>query len=97
MPTELIDVIAPVMVLTTIGTIFLIGMKMRLSAKVQLQQGSKSEDVERLADAVDGLHEEVRMLREEYAELHERMDFAERMLATGQSRKVLGEQASTPS
>ena len=96
MPPQLIDVIAPVMVLTTIGTIFLIGMKMRLSAKVQLQAGSKSEDVERLADAVDGLHEEVRMLREEYTELHERMDFTERMLSTGKPPKALGEQASTP-
>ena len=96
MPPQIIDVIPAVMVLTTLGTIFLIGMKMRLSAKVQLQQGSKSEDVERLADAVDGLHEEVRMLREEYTELHERMDFAERMLSTGKPPKALGEQASTP-
>ena len=96
MPTEIIDVIAPVMVLTTIGTIFLIGMKMRLSANVQLRQGSKSEDVERLADAVDGLHEEVRMLREEYTELQERMDFAERMLSTGKPPKALGKQTSTP-
>ena len=97
MPPEILEFIAPLTIITTIGTIFLIGMKMRLSAKVQLQQGSKSEDVERLADAVDGLHEEVRMLREEYTELHERMDFAERMLSSGQPRKVLGEQASTPS
>ncbi len=96
MPPQIIEVIGPVMVLTTLGTIFLIGMKMRLSANVQLQEGSKSEDVERLADPVDGLHEEVRMLREEYVELHERMDFAERRLSTGQSRKALGEQASTP-
>lgn len=96
MPPQIIDVIPAVMVLTTLGTIFLIGMKMRLSAKVRLQQDSKSEDVERLADAVDGLQEEVRMLREEYAELHERMDFAERMLSTGKPRKALGEQASTP-
>lgn len=96
MPPQIIEVIPAVMVLTTLGTIFLIGMKMRLSAKAQLQRGSKSEDVERLADAVDGLHEDVRMLREEYAELHERMDFAERMLSTGKPRKALGEQASTP-
>ena len=96
MPPQIIEVIGPVMVLTTLGTIFLIGMKMRLSAKVQLQQGSKSEDVERLADAVDGLHEEVRMLREEYTELQERMDFAERMLSTGKPPKALGKQTSTP-
>ncbi|MCH7935319.1 MAG: hypothetical protein IIC36_15110 [Gemmatimonadetes bacterium] len=97
MPPQIIDVIPAVMVLTTLGTIFLVGMKMRLSAKLQLQKGSKSEEVERLADAVDGLHEEVRMLREEYTELHERMDFAERMLSSGQPRRALGEQASTPS
>jgi len=96
MPSEILEFIAPLTIITTIGTLFLIGMKMRLSAKVQLQQGSKSEDVERLADVVDGLHEEVRMLREEYAELHERMDFAERMLSSGRPRKALGEQASTP-
>ncbi len=97
MSPEILEFIAPLMIITTIGTLFLIGMKMRLSAKVQLQDGSKSEDVERLADAVDGLHEEIRMLREEYTELHERMDFAERMLSTGQPRKAIGEQASTPS
>ena len=96
MPPEVIEFIAPVIGVTSVGIMILIGMKMRLSAKVQLQEGSKSEDVERLADAVDGLHEEVRMLREEYTELQERMDFAERMLSTGQPRKALGEQTSTP-
>ncbi len=96
MPPEILEFIAPLTIITTIGTLFLIGMKMRLSAKVQLQEGSKSEDVERLADAVDGLHEEVRMLREEYTELHERMDFAERMLSSGKPRKAFGEQTSTP-
>ena len=69
---------------------------MRLSAKVQLQQGSKKEDVERLADVVDGLHEEVRALREEHVELSERMDFAERLLSSGKPGKALGGQASTP-
>ncbi len=96
MPPEVIEVIGPFLAIISIGTMILVGMKMRLSAKVQLQQGSKGEDVERLADAVDGLHEEVRMLREEYGELHERMDFAERILSTGKPRKALGEQASTP-
>ncbi len=96
MPPEIIEAIGPVLAIISIGTMILVGMKMRLSAKVQLQQGSKSEDVERLADVVDGLHEEVRMLREEYAELQERMDFAERMLSSGKPRKALGEQTSTP-
>ncbi len=96
MPPEIIEAIGPVLAIISIGTMILVGMKMRLSAKVQLQQGSKGEDVERLADAVDGLHEEVRILREEYGELHERMDFAERMLSSGKPQKAFGEQASTP-
>ncbi len=96
MPPVIVEAIAPFLAMTGIGIMILVGMKMRLSAKVQLQQGSKSEEVERLADAVEGLHEEVRMLREDYAELHERMDFAERMLSSGKPRKALGEQASTP-
>jgi uncharacterized protein YlxW (UPF0749 family) len=96
MPPEVLEMIAPLIAIIGVGTMVLIGMKMRLSAKVQLQQGSKKEDVERLADAVDALHDEVRMLREEHAELQERMDFAERMLSSGKSRKALGEQTSTP-
>ena len=97
MPPVIVEAIGPLIAVTSIGIMILIGMKMRLSAKVQLQQGSKSEDVERLADAVEGLEEEVRMLREEHTELHERMDFTERMLSTGKPPKALGEQASTPS
>jgi hypothetical protein len=96
MPPDVIEMIAPLIAILGVGSMVLIGMKMRLSAKVQLQQGSKKEDVERLADTVEGLHDEVRMLREEYAELHERMDFAERMLSSGKPGKGLGEQASTP-
>jgi hypothetical protein len=96
MPPEVLEMIAPLIAILGVGTMVLIGMKMRLSAKVQLQQGSKKEDVERLADVVDGLHEEVRALREEHVELSERMDFAERLLSSGKSGKALGGQASTP-
>jgi hypothetical protein len=69
MPPEIIEAVAPFLAIISVGTMILVGMKMRLSAKV---------------------------LREEYAELHERMDFAERMLSSGKPGKGLGEQASTP-
>ncbi len=97
MPPEVIEFVGPFLAIVSAGTMILVGMKMRLSAKVKLQQGSKGEDVERLVDAVDALHDEVRVLREEHAELQERMDFAERMLSSGKQRKALGEQTSTPS
>ena len=41
------------------------------------------EQVERLTEAVHALHEDVRVMRDEMLELHERMDFAERMLTSG--------------
>ena len=96
MPPDVIEMIAPLIAILGVGSMILIGMKMRLSAKVQLQQGSKGEDVERLTDAVDALHDEVRALREEHVELSERMDFAERLLSSGKANKALGGQASTP-
>ncbi len=89
------DVLGPLVgMAAVIGFFVVVGMNIR---RLRMRETPGGENFERLADAVDGLHEEVRMLREEYTELHERMDFAERMLATGKPGKALGEQASTPS
>ncbi len=96
MPPEIIEFIAPLTIITTIGTMFLIGMKMRLSAKVNLQQGSKGEELDRLSDAVEGLTEEIRMLRDDYGELHDRVDFAERLLARGKSPDEARKRVSPP-
>ena len=96
MPPEIVEPIAALIAIMGLGTMFLIGMKMRLSAKAKLQQGSKGEEVDRLTDAVEGLAEEVRMLRDEYGELHERVDFAERILARGKSPDEARERVSTP-
>ena len=96
MPPEIIEFIAPLTIITTVGTMFLIGMKMRLSAKVNLQQGSKGKELDRLTDAVEGLSEEIRMLRDDYGELHDRVDFAERLLVRGKSPDEARERVSTP-
>ncbi len=96
MPPDLLQLAVPLIAMTCIGTMALIGMKMRWSAKIQLQKGAGGEDVERLADAVEGLNDEMRAVREEVAELHERVDFAERLLSSGEPRAAERERASTP-
>ncbi len=96
MPPGALDVIAPLFALTSIGIMTLVGMKMRLNAKVQLQKGKGGEGLERLAELVDGLHDEVRALREENAELSERVDFAERLLSQGRAPQSADDRISTP-
>ncbi len=95
-PEVIIEAIGPLLAVISIGTMALIGMKMRLNAKAKLQQGSKGEELDRLTDAVDGLTEEIRMLRDDYGELHDRVDFAERLLARGKSPDEARERVSTP-
>jgi hypothetical protein len=63
------------------GTFILLGMRMRLQARGSQQVDR--EEVERLADAVDGLAEQVRLLSDETADLSDRLDFAERLLTRG--------------
>ena len=70
-------------ILAICGVLTLIGMKIRLDAKIRLQQGAPREEIERLTDLVEGLRDEVRLLRDEFGELHERVDFAERVLSRG--------------
>ena len=77
------EVIGPVFAITAMGVMFLIGIKMRFSHKISMLNRENPEQVERLTDAVQHLHEDVRVLRGEMLELHERMDFAERMLTSG--------------
>ena len=95
-PEVMIEAIGPLLAVISIGTMILVGMKMRWNAKARLQQGSKGEELDRLTDAVEGLAEEMQMLRDEYGELHDRVDFAERLLARGKSLDEARERVSTP-
>ena len=47
-------------------------------------------DNERLAEAMQQLHDEFGSMREDFAELQERMDFTERMLSEIRSRNAIG-------
>ena len=89
MPPELLEVLAPVVVILSIGTMVLVGMKMRLTARLhessnQNRVEKDRDEVDRLTEAVDALHEQVRMMRDEFTDLHERVDFAERLLSRGE-------------
>ena len=89
MPPQLIEALGPILAIVSVGTMVLIGMKMRLTARLhessnQNRVEKDRDEVDRLTDAVDALHEQVRMMRDEFTDLHERVDFAERLLSRGE-------------
>ncbi len=58
-----------------------IGMKVRYTHLQRTRvSGSAQQEAERLANAVDNLRSEVGLLRDEFLELNERVDFTERLL-----------------
>ena len=96
MPPEVIEFIAPVIGVTSAGIIVLVGLKMRFNHKFRMRETPGGEDTERLTEAVEQLHDEMRLMREEFADLDERVDFTERMLSQGKSRDVIAPRESTP-
>jgi len=84
MEPNILEPIVAVIGMLSIGSLVLVGMKMRYTHKAQmLEQPKKSEDLERLADAMDAIYEQSRGLREDIGELQERLDFHERLLTKG--------------
>ena len=78
------DIIEPIMAVVgmlSIGSLVLIGMKMRYQHKAKMLEPPKGgEEMERLADAMDSIYEQSRALREDFSELQDRLDFHERLL-----------------
>ena len=91
-----IEALAAIIGTTSIGIIVLVGLKMRFNHKFRMRERLGGEDTERLAEAVEQLHDEVRLMREEFADLDERVDFTERMLSQGKSRGVIAPPETTP-
>jgi hypothetical protein len=85
----LAETIAPFLAIFGVGTMVLIGMKLRYShqARIAGRSGS-SEDAERLNGTVGDLIDEVHLLREGLADLNERMEFTERMLTQGKANEL---------
>ncbi len=81
-------------ILTILGGFGLVGLKIWTNHKLKMRE-TPDGDSERLTEAVQQLHDEFGSMREEVAELHERMEFTERMLSEVRSRNAIGPGDST--
>ncbi|UCF41242.1 MAG: hypothetical protein JSW43_02605 [Gemmatimonadota bacterium] len=66
-----------------VGGFGLVGFRMWLKASSKRQGDIGQDHLERLSDAMEGMHAQLRQLHDSVSELHERMDFAERLLTKG--------------
>ncbi len=86
MDPSVADAIGPVVAILGVGSMILIGMKMRYTHLRHTRHSQVGqEDVERLTEDMARLRDEVRVLREEFVELFERVEFAERVLTRGKA------------
>ncbi|HEX9727869.1 MAG TPA: hypothetical protein VGA37_05145 [Gemmatimonadales bacterium] len=58
-------------------------MKIWFTARNARRDELGREEAERLTEAGESLQDQMQLLREEQAEMHERIDFAERLLTKG--------------
>ncbi len=77
-----------------LGFCGLVGLKIWSHHKLKMRE-TPDGDNERLAEAVQQLHDEVGSMREDFAELRERVDFNERVLSEVRSRNAIGPGDST--
>ena len=88
------DVLGPLVgMVAVIGFFVTVGMNIR---RLRLRETPGGENFERLTEAVEQLTDEVRLMREEFGDLHERVDFNERMLAQGRAKNAIGPGDSAP-
>ncbi len=92
MDPGLIGVFIPI--LAVIGGLGIAALKIWTSHQMKMRQ-MPGGDIERLSEAVQQLHDEFGSMREEFAELNERVDFTERMLSEVRSRNAIGPGDST--
>ncbi len=81
-------------ILGVLGGIGIVGLKIWSNYKLKMRE-TPDGDNERLTEAVQQLHDEVGSMREDLAELHERVDFTERILSEVKSRNAIGPGDST--
>ena len=67
-----------------VGTFSLVGLKILVSARKTRHGEVGKEEVQRLTESVEGLQDQMYRVRDAVGELHERMDFAERLLTKGE-------------
>lgn len=83
MPPEVLEYVAPLIGFFAFGTFSLIALRMWFTYRSHRLGNVPPAEMERLTSAVEDLRTQLDAMRDENAELHERMDFAERVLARG--------------
>jgi hypothetical protein len=73
-----------------VGTFSIFGLKILVSARKGRGGVIDKEEVQRLAETVEGLQDQMFQVRDAVSELHERVDFAERLLTRGEKRGDAG-------
>ncbi len=86
-PPDALAIIIPILAVT--GSFVLIGFKGWANHQLRMRETSGGDN-ERLAEAVQQLHDEVGSMREDVAEIQERVDFTERLLSEARSRNAIG-------
>ncbi len=77
-----------------LGGFGIMGLKIWSNHKLKMRE-TPDGDNERLTEAVQQLYDQVGSMREDLDELHERLDFTERMLSEVKSRNAIGPGDST--
>ena len=95
MTPDAIEALAAIAGMTSLGILVLVGIKMRFNHKLRMREMPTGEN-ERLTEAVEQLQDEVRLMREEFTDLHERVDFTERILSEGRAKDAIRPPESTP-
>jgi len=86
MDPAIAESIGPVLAILGVGSMILIGVKLRFSHKEKMRLGEGgSAEAQRLEEEVATLRDEVHGMREGFAELYERVEFAERLLTKGRA------------
>lgn len=79
------EFVGPIVGVSIVISGFLIGMRMWLHRPVR-GKGLPGEDAAQLLESMEVLQEQVQQLRGDMVDLHERVDFAERLLTKGEKK-----------
>ena len=98
MPPEMVLLYAlpKLAALVTVGLFTVFGMKVWYKHRDKRHQQIGREEFDQMSDAIEALHEQTLLLREDFQDLHERIDFAERVLAQKRQTEYLDQPEATP-
>lgn len=95
MPVEITEHLIPLIIFYIfLGGMGLAGFKSWLNYRARKTGSIDPADVEHLTEAVDNLRQQAELLRGEFSELYERVEFTERMLSRGRTEDHNGQVAS---